>query len=1309
MKFNKHAFRHDVTKFPMIIIIATSFYGCKKDEENKNIEDYQNISSYFSSCTQDSPEYNEIKKNLSENDQNQFFKKLKYINSVAFNELHLQHKSVSEMIDFLNNIENTNGKNEFIKKKIDYFKEDLKSISKEIIKLKNSNNLIKFKLTNKNFKPIYDTVDINKRTINLLDTNTNEVTIHNLSDSELDYVSNYKKIINNHYKTEFNTTSFSSIQKYTFKGIEKFASVANKYNVIMNIITTPNAINGIYDSFKNGQIKDGILYTSHFIANNADLSLDLYKSVKGAAYWNGHQNAFKGITKLQVAINFASAGIEIYQAVELFNAAKIETDPFKKQDYLVNASLTTASAVTSVGTALLLPLSAKAGPIGAAIGFTIMFSQGTYNAVRTADELRRLGFKESDVINYSIGKFFGQYDEHNDPQFIAKNEAFRIENNYLSKVLEDNNNAFLTELNNQEKTELFFYKKIIHPKIHYYIPFTNEVQKMNSAIGGKHRQSVTTTTLGKEIEGERHICLTNNSYYFADNKNLVNNEIQQIKNKHNQSIQTYYSILEKKQTGIPVNVPENVNRIYSKITYKNKTYPCPSIANDSPMIEKITKIDHNNIIESKKANLYLLGFADQGKHGNMISSIIAEQNSINLFTIHPSTFMLHIIGGVKEDIFEFYDIIQSQQIDKGYIDGSNGIDTVSFVGIKDKNLIISLDQNLNIATNFPTLKNIENVNGSFNNDIIHGNNENNSLFGNEGDDTLFGYDGNDVLYPGKGKDKLIGGSKNDTYIILKKDLIIDEKTNLIDSSKIIDNYDESFKKNSQDNYDAIMTDLENIVTRKNGEDLLIGFYENSLFNPAIKVKDYFKNEKYQHLYISDLKGNILSSKNGNLFEVFENDKFISPEVNIDTLKMKSEHSTIDMNLLFNDANEKPKILLAFSGLDFGNIDLSGLQNMDFGNIDLSGLQNLDSGKDKVYLKYEENSKPKNNNLKDSIQKEKPKKSAYKFKNIIGTSGNENIIGNKNNNILHGEGGFDNINGNEGDDTISIILDKPFNINIKNDLLKSLFTNNENLFYSKLTGGEGHDNYLINTNNKKDKDEVFFTLIENSSNINKIDNLFFNDFENRISNIYFSSFTDSANNNKHLKIRFVESILNREYIVIIKDWFSSIDKRHLQIQVGDQITIPNTILDQITNYLVNENNSQDNLLDIIRNYFTEKTIDKNYFTINLKNNSNNFLNNSFNIIPSFNQFNSINFESLNNINGQEVLKISRIDNDIILQFNEDNKNSNQIYIFVKNYYLNNNLIKHNTNINVNNNNYINSKSFIEIASDLEDGSVFEIKK
>lgn len=1399
----------NTAKFSLLFVIATSIYSCNKQQSMDSQEKYKNLVMEAAACGLDIAEIEEVKRNLSvREDQVEYTNKLKKINKVAFSELHQQYQAINEMVDYLETLRLKNATNEFIKAKLAYFNNEKNVITKLVIEMKNANTLFHFDSKNSNKKPLLNTFDASKKTISTVDNISKKVEIHHLTENELNKLISYENIINRSATKNYTTSKLTKVKKYAYKGVEKFASGANKYNVLMNFVTMPNAFSNINSSFQNGNIGTGIKDSLHLGTNNADLALDLFKASRSATYWNGHQNTFKNITRVQIALNVASAGFEIYNAVELFKAANTETDPFKRQDYLVNASLNTASAVSSVGTALLLPLSAKAGPIGAAVGFTIMFSQGTYNAVRTADELRRYGFAEAYVVPRSIESFFGIYEINKDLKLLTRKSAEDIQEKYIPNILKENNELFFKNYKEKKQSNLYYISKLIYPQIYLYIPYTHS-KFIGDGIGGYKTEQV-------RLKNEDHICLTNNSY-FAENS-------RELENAHLNLIKKYSNSLQHRDLTKEVVTPNAIDKSYvlsyerdsihaslSKdlsFTWKNETDPCPAVSLNKRMIVKqaANSQEQENLLATvpanKKANLYFVGYGSQGKHGSMIHTIVADNNTINLFNIHPATFLMQIEGGNNDDIFEFFDEIQNQTEDKGYLDGKNGIDTLNLQGIKERDVVLSLDQNVKVSSNLPELRNIENVIGSNQADTIHGNSENNVFFGYNGDDNLYGYAGNDTLYSGKGKDFLSGGANNDTYVILKSDLynsginnisdylaliennisnikseiekitttkghlqssvnkvknhyswfreeynyspqaylwnlkdfdyanldfqeiarITDNNIKEISSNiikierastdrilsndirvlkskvtnlevkfveykkiissienlaklendpkhiyirnkleafqaqlnkitiqqqlgslleelnlsfakiktqattihknlqssltgiKIIDNYDANFDSQS-DAFDVIMTDIDNLKSQKRENDLILGFYVDENFIPAIIVRSYFASLKHQHLLISDLKGNILTSKTGEIFDnTSENSNASEFKTSVDTFKMKAENPVLNM------------------------------ASMD---------------------------------IKTSI------------KNIIGTQKNDNIIADEKDNIIYGEGGFDSIYGNGGDDTLIMNFDLQKDASQKNILLSKLFSENSgDTFYSTVVGGNGHDSYVFNVNNKDGQNAVYISLVDNEDALNKLDNLIINDKENNIKNINFTKFIDTKYKKKHLKIELLDSNLNNTYIIIVKNWFEHQKNKHLQIQLGEKISLPDGILSQITNILDGKTGSE--------------------FNVDLDSEEGEVAPNSYHIMNYAKLSEAIKFQRVNKAKsetGKIVLKFGRINNDLYVQFLEGKVNYS--YITVKDFFYWREVVKEELQIELDDSVILSSEKLDAILDELIDGEVTQI--
>lgn len=825
-------------------------------------------------------------------------------NELADKIIDLQEKNKNVLIDYIdikssnpiNNKNNIEKVEQFSKNLLENLydvgiKIDVVTFRREMIYIDNSgnelvkDNILRYRDINDIDKIYSVRNDRNKYTTFSLE-NINDVINKNKNLEN----SNSKKYLVKKLKQLGPREKLNIISKYSLVGLDKFTNITTKYNVFMSLLNTPQIWLNTYASFKNEMYLDGGRNLANYAVNNADLALDAYKSVQGVEFWKNNLNSYKNINRLQMGLNFASSAIDIWTAYDLYKNSSQILDTAKKLDAIVNASFTAGSAVSSFATMILLPVTAKAGPIGAAIGYSIMFSQGTYNAVRTSQELRKLGFSERDITLKSILKFFGSYEILQDPSYITKIESNKMNNEIIPNLLYEKNKEYFSALDkgNGEENKLFFFKKLIYPKIDHYIPFTD----VKTVLGCGYGVCASSKSGGIALEKERHFCLTNNFY-----APLNSNKTEKMKNIHLNAIRDNHSLLALKTTERP---RSEVNQRYShaSVQYYNDTIPCPSVSISTNMLEKYYIVEKNNkekfnkIPDNKKANLYFAGFGDQGTHGNMIHTIIGESQDINFYNIHPATYMLHIIGGSKEDYFDFYDVLRTKTINNGFIDGGDGIDTINLQGIKNKKIIVSLDAS--IKSNFLEINNVENIFGSDSDDEIHGNNQDNVIDGNNGHDTIHGYDGNDILIPGKGNDTLIGGKGNDTYIIFESNLLSNNSVNKkYIYYKIIYNYDDTFSNIDSKSVDYIKTNIKNLYSRKNNNNLTFGFYFNNEFIKAFEIKDYFISDKYQHIKLVDMSGNLYISRYGNLYDENIN------ETELNVILLNQELSEVYLDKLEN--------------------------------------------------------------------------------------------------------------------------------------------------------------------------------------------------------------------------------------------------------------------------------------------------------------------------------------------------------------------------------------------------------------------------
>lgn len=1046
------------------------------------------------------------------------------------------------------------------------------------------------------------------------------------------------------------TSKTKITSKHILNGMKLITNFTTKYNIIMNLINSPQNLANISSLYSNGKIVQGSLALTNFSANNTDFSLDIYKSLRSQSYWNTHKTTYTKITTAQIGLNALSGMIEGWNAYELFKLASNTNDTKIKTDLMVNASLQTAQAATSISTALILPLSAKAGPIGMAIGMTIGFAQGTYNSVRTAEELRALGFAEEEVILKSFNRFFGSYEINTDPEYVKRNYESKIKNDYLNQKLIDSNKNFFSNIfnNNENKNLSYFFNKIIFPEISFYLPFENSEK---STLKNK----MTVHTPGKLLVDNIHLCLTHNSYYSKESLNEVVDEFKKI---HASTINEKYNLLNIKETIIP-KLDNAKNPMPSiKITSYNNTITCKNPYLSSPMHEinyEATDAEINileNIPKSKKANLYLLGFGNQGVHGNMIHSIIAEKNENNYYIVHPATYMMYIEGGNKDDIFEFYDVLTSTEENKGFIDGGYGIDTLNFSGIKKNGITISLKPTIE-ETSFPIFKNFENVIGTNQNDKIYGNELNNVLIGLDGNDFIYGFDGEDLIIPGRGNDYLTGGKGRDTYLILKKDMV-EYKSNsrFYYGAKTIDNSMDIYKKGKEIDYDIIKTDITNLSTKKRENDLVIGFDEYGAFTAIVILKNYFLNEKNQKIYISDLDGNFYMNKNGLLYSEVEEElnNVIITSPNLTFLSEKNNTKDFYGSNLDNAiiGNNKDNYINGNGGFDF----ISGKDGKDIISIEMTSNKKLTKvDPNKLYA-----DNPHSNKFytykTNKILKEK-------FSVLEGGDKSDKYVLNLSHNDEEGFGVF--------------ISNKSLDTDLDN-----LFINDENNEISNISFRPLPKSTLYN------KSKIFAKLFDGT--LKKHDNLFM-----KYNNLHLEDNTSSLG-------LYFEDKNKKYYSVVLADWYSHNYKfnRHLQIQIGENIIVSEDTLNKLSNSMTNDkdffnikiysNNNFTNIIESTENSISYVLLNKDQLLVN-------------EVVFKFSDRNS-------NEISNEILKIARFDNEVIFTLENKNDPSKYSSVHFKNVDDDDSNFN-NLKIKINNTLFLENDQLLKYIDSLDNGEVIEV--
>ena len=389
-------------------------------------------------------------------------------------------------------------------------------------------------------------------------------------------------------------------------------------------------------------------------------------------------------------------------------------------------------------------------------------------------------------------------------------------------------------------------------------------------------------------------------------------------------------------------------------------------------------------------------------------SITTEQDTINS-GLDTLTNIENIIGTSFEDILKgnssdntilggaSNDTIftnGSSAIGYDYVDGGVGSnDVLSFENATNNITIdLSIDTEQNSGSGNVLKKNIEDIYGGTNSDIIKGNAQNNILLGNEGNDSLYGKEGNDSLYGnddadyldgGLGDDYLDGGNDNDTLVgnegndTLNGSVGTDIASYENSSSSIVVDMTLSSSQVEEDGFGTSDTliDIENIkgtiyndtITGNAQNNVLDGSLGNDTLDGNLG-DDSLIGGQGNDLLIGNLGNDNISAGQGN-----------------DTIIVTSK----------DDGND-----VIDGGSDIDTIDYSAIDNSD-NNLSSDGINVIlnTSSQSSVFV---------NNIAQDSIKN---------IENVIGTQNSDTIIGDSNVNILDGQSGDDILDGQGGNDTL----------------------------------------------------------------------------------------------------------------------------------------------------------------------------------------------------------------------------------------------------------------------------------------------------
>ncbi|APJ03098.1 calcium-binding protein [Silvanigrella aquatica] len=807
----------------------------------------------------------------------------------------------------------------------------------------------------------------------------------------------------------------SSNRKQTISTItNRVVNGINSVNVGMNILYTPARIQSIARMSGEGDHLRASRDSIEMIFDHGDLIVDV---IRGPQLLQSHAKLYRNLAGAQVALNLATAGFSIWQAVDDLAEASKATGK-RKQDLEVSGGIAAASAGVSFATIGFMPMTTMAGPIGAAAGFILMSAQSIYSTVRLHENLTELGVDEKTTATlgaFSLMTFGMQFDHSNVPG-VAYATKVRAKENQIKESI--------TEFNKDSQKNNFYFTKVIAPKISYYYPY--EIRE--STIGHCNIGGCSTSSKGGQLLAEKiHQCQSHNVYP----ENALNQSFFQ---GHKQFLTQNSNKLDLKKYK-KNEVPTSYLSWGTSHTFYDDTRYCDfnSFKEFAPMqVYHSNDAISSNVKKSHYANLIHVGIDDQYKHGQAISYINGEENFKNFFVINKGQYGYQLKGANYDDYFEVRNLIASANNFPNKISGREGVNTISLQSLelddnkldenqnyifvkqhasqihKDSKLVENMayqvafnalvkEQNIFESKRLPEIEDVTHFIGSPFPDFYIGTARDDFIYGNKGNDKLFGGAGNDVLAGGEGIDELIGGTGADTYIVNKNDFLNSNENydiiNIFEKNSSL----EPFYSSDKEDKDLILTDLDHLGVYRENQDLWIVSNSEEL----LKIRDLNRND---HIKIAKVKNffGIIKENNHNYPVIASKNGYI---LNYDPEKIDTNITWIS-NIMINSGSRVERKDL---------VDIHQNIQTDYG----IRVDNKD-------------------NLKH-------------IKNIYGTPNSDIIVGNDEDNIIMSNGGNDYIKTGKGNDIIFASLDLSEQTNILD-----------------LDGGEGEDIYKITLSQSNSK-------------------------------------------------------------------------------------------------------------------------------------------------------------------------------------------------------------------------------------------------
>ncbi|MDN0123630.1 C80 family cysteine peptidase [Yersinia aleksiciae] len=494
----------------------------------------------------------------------------------------------------------------------------------------------------------------------------------------------------------------------------------------------------------------------------------------------GYNMATKSAKYAGSTLNLASAGFDIYEAIDHFTKAEQENNPDLRTDYIVNGGLSTVGAAISIATAVALAMGmSAAGPIGIAVGAAIMLGSMIYNAVRQVEYIKReIDLNGWEEFKTGIRLAFGSEPENN-----------------IKQRLEEKNKEKLREYMTQRVNATF--EQRLKPM--GYNRYTYVEEPVDLTLVTKY-VFVYKVDLPYITWDEKYFSSHNSGKYLADN--ILDLSYSRDFDKGNIDRYELMRYARRPLSGNDLNRWKQTVNIddYEVLALENIDLSHRDEQSNALILNDDVFNNHDQIgimrdiwLEKSEQTQAITAKSDDDENfsthfnpGGGSDLVIGYKDYRNSFDLYQGEKLF--IGGEKEDIFYLMgDVEASVHRPASFLDGQGGSDTIFAMGVRfspngyEINLAKGYIKYRSDKLRLANVINIENIFGQADSsDILIGNDNVNYLNGGGGAtyDHLEGLGGNDILTLQKGV--AMGGDGIDTYIISPhSDTLIDVE--IIDS------------------------------------------------------------------------------------------------------------------------------------------------------------------------------------------------------------------------------------------------------------------------------------------------------------------------------------------------------------------------------------------------------------------------------------------------------------------------------------------------------------------------------------------------